>query len=134
MKKALSLILCSAFLVSICHPAKASPVQEPETISVTDVKQSAFYEVPTLSINYVSVMDAGYSPITAQVNEVSPSPVSTVQMPEKVMLTAEPLAPDGRIFIHRHYFDQEDNNPYPEYKPGDISAGFTNDIYVPARK
>jgi len=138
MKKLSILILCSAtFLAFSSHPAKASPdLKKDNCVTVVSDVQPFVYEAPA-SISFVFVMDEAnfVDPQVSPVEDVTTSPAqaATNVLPAKVILKEDPLAPDERIRLYRHYFNHEDNKTYPEYKPGDLSDGYTTEKYVPAR-
>lgn len=130
MKKAFSLILLfSAVFALTNNPAKASPVKEDHSsISATVLSDMA---TPVV-LKYEPIGEYFVTAITPASDIVAAQP-TTVQLPEKVILNKDPLVLDERLWLYRHYFNHEDNKEYPEYRSENLSAGFTTEVFHPAR-
>ena len=120
MKKVLFLIfIASAVLAIATHPAKASPKEELLTISASDIGS----DMATPIVFKYEAMN---------IEQITWEAVAQYQVPVKMILK-EPLAPDGRLWLYRHYFNHEDLKKYPEYIPEKLSSGFPLPIDRPAR-
>ena len=130
MKKALSIlsILSIAALAFHSNPSKASPVKEDHSISATVLSDMA---TPVV-LKYAALDEVYFVSAISPASDVMAAP-TTVQLPEKVIVNKEPLVPDGRLYLYRHYFNPVDLKKYPEYIADKLSDGFPLPVDRPAR-
>jgi len=119
MKKTIFL-LSFAVLALSSNYAKASPVPKDDNPTIS---ASVLSDMATPVVMKYEAMDVAYLPEIPATDAVIEAP-SEYQVPVKVILNKEPLAPDGRLWLYRHYFDPVDLKKYPEYTAGKLSDGF----------
>lgn len=129
MKKLSLICLLAVLFASISNPAKASPVPKDDNPAIS---ATVLNDMATPVVMKYEAMAVAYLPEIPATDAVIEAP-SEYQVPVKVILNKEPLAPDGRLWLYRHYFNPIDLKKYPEYTAGKLSDGFPSKIDRPAR-
>ena len=129
------------YMVSLLPPG-VKTICEPTPGEGNLVRALSDYDVITFTDYFAAdkkqrfdaiVMNPPFSFVTiSPASDVMAAP-TTVQLPEKVIVNKEPLVPDGRLYLYRHYFNPVDLKKYPEYIADKLSDGFPLPVDRPAR-